>query len=135
MTLMCTIDFPPPHRASIEKYLLEKSRIVSQAPEERNYHVFYYLLSGADAETKAELQLMDMDKYEYLTQVSLDQPAGLLIGHNQLMPYMCILRAVLGSEFYLGFLIWGRICHNVAVELCKQPQGVHVGVRDLLHES
>lgn len=58
------------HRASIEKYLLEKSRIVSQAPEERNYHVFYYLLSGADAETRAELQLMDMDQYKYLTQVS-----------------------------------------------------------------
>ena len=70
---MCTIDLPLPHRASIEKYLLEKSRIVSQAPGERNYHVFYYLLSGADAETKAELQLMDMDKYEYLTQVSHDQ--------------------------------------------------------------
>ena len=65
---------PPPtiltYSASIEKYLLEKSRIVSQAPEERNYHVFYYLLSGADAETKAELQLMDIDSYKYLTQVS-----------------------------------------------------------------
>ena len=43
---------------------------MSQAPEERNYHVFYYLLSGADAETKAELQLMDIDSYKYLTQVS-----------------------------------------------------------------
>ena len=43
---------------------------MSQAPEERNYHVFYYLLSGADAETKAELQLMDIDCYKYLTQVS-----------------------------------------------------------------
>ena len=58
-------------RASIEKYLLEKSRIVSQASGERNYHVFYYLLSGADAETKAQLQLMNIDKYKYLTQVSL----------------------------------------------------------------
>lgn len=77
---------PPPHyfhvhvyvhvhySASIEKYLLEKSRIVSQAPEERNYHVFYYLLSGADAETKAELQLMDIDSYQYLTQVSQEEP-------------------------------------------------------------
>lgn len=64
------------HSASIEKYLLEKSRIVSQASEERNYHVFYYLLSGADSETKAELQLMDMDKYEYLTQVSSTNPIG-----------------------------------------------------------
>ena len=78
----CTVDLSLSHRASIEKYLLEKSRIVSQAPGERNYHVFYYLLSGADAETKAELQLMDMDKYEYLTQVSHDQLAGWIIRPN-----------------------------------------------------
>ena len=86
MWISLLLLLPPPHyfhvhvyvhvhySASIEKYLLEKSRIVSQAPEERNYHVFYYLLSGADAETKAELQLMDIDSYQYLTQVSQEEP-------------------------------------------------------------
>ena len=76
MWISLLLLLPPPttYSASIEKYLLEKSRIVSQAPEERNYHVFYYLLSGADAETKAELQLMDIDSYQYLTQVSREDP-------------------------------------------------------------
>ena len=60
---------PPPSRASIEKYLLEKSRIVSQAPDERNYHVFYYLLVGADLELKKKLKLLDIGDYNYLTQV------------------------------------------------------------------
>jgi myosin heavy subunit len=55
--------------ASIEKYLLEKSRIVSQAPGERNYHVFYYLLVGADAELKKKLKLLDINEYSYLAQV------------------------------------------------------------------
>ena len=57
------------HSASIVKYLLEKSRIISQAPGERNYHVFYYLLAGADAQLKRSLNLLDINEYHYLTQV------------------------------------------------------------------
>ncbi|KAJ7385785.1 hypothetical protein OS493_013819 [Desmophyllum pertusum] len=54
--------------AALRKYLLEKSRIVSQAPEERNYHVFYYLLAGASPEDKEELHLTKPEEYCYLNQ-------------------------------------------------------------------
>ncbi|XP_021968609.1 unconventional myosin-IXa isoform X2 [Folsomia candida] len=56
------------HGALVQKYLLEKSRICSQAKNERNYHVFYYLLAGANDTEKEILHLLPPHKYHYLNQ-------------------------------------------------------------------
>ncbi|XP_028300925.1 unconventional myosin-VIIa [Gouania willdenowi] len=53
--------------ASIEQYLLEKSRVCRQALNERNYHVFYYMLMGMPAEKKKILSLGNATNYKYLT--------------------------------------------------------------------
>lgn len=55
--------------AKVTEYLLEKSRIVTQAPDERNYHVFYELLAGLTEEEKLKYGLLSADKYFYLNQV------------------------------------------------------------------
>lgn len=55
--------------ARVTEYLLEKSRIVTQAPDERNYHVFYELLAGLTEEEKLKYGLLSADKYFYLNQV------------------------------------------------------------------
>nr|XP_046248311.1 unconventional myosin-VIIa [Scatophagus argus] len=53
--------------ARIEQYLLEKSRVCRQAPEERNYHIFYHMLMGMPAEQKKILSLGNAAEYNYLT--------------------------------------------------------------------
>uniref|UniRef100_A0A8C7GFM3 Unconventional myosin-VIIa-like n=1 Tax=Oncorhynchus kisutch TaxID=8019 RepID=A0A8C7GFM3_ONCKI len=53
--------------AKIEHYLLEKSRVCRQAPEERNYHIFYCMLMGMPAEQKKILSLGNASEYNYLT--------------------------------------------------------------------
>lgn len=53
--------------ARIEQYLLEKSRVCRQAPEERNYHIFYYMLMGMPADQKKTLSLGTAAEYKYLT--------------------------------------------------------------------
>jgi len=54
--------------ANVEIYLLEKSRIISQAVGERNYHVFYYLLEGCSEEDRAKHFLLEPKDYHYLNQ-------------------------------------------------------------------
>jgi myosin heavy subunit len=43
--------------ASISNYLLEKTRITTQVEGERNYHVFYQLMSGADKDMIEEFDI------------------------------------------------------------------------------
>eukprot|EP00741_Cyanophora_paradoxa_P005762 tig00000113_g5584.t1 len=62
--------------ANIENYLLEKSRVVSQAENERSYHIFYQLCAGASAEEKAALHLGGVDDYAYLQNGSSHKIEG-----------------------------------------------------------
>jgi len=52
--------------ASIETYLLEKSRIVYQLPGERCYHIFYLLLHGGSAAQLESWSLTRPEDFHYL---------------------------------------------------------------------
>ncbi|CAB3385979.1 Hypothetical predicted protein [Cloeon dipterum] len=60
--------------ANIETYLLEKSRAIRQAKDERAFHIFYQLISGASAEQKKDFLLDDAKSYSFLTHGPLPLP-------------------------------------------------------------
>uniref|UniRef100_A0A671TJU8 Myosin, heavy chain 10, non-muscle n=1 Tax=Sparus aurata TaxID=8175 RepID=A0A671TJU8_SPAAU len=60
--------------ANIETYLLEKSRAIRQAKEERTFHVFYQLLAGAGEHLKSDLLLEGFNNYRFLSNGNIPIP-------------------------------------------------------------
>lgn len=57
-----------PDGGKISNFLLEKSRVVSQNPGERSFHIYYQLLEGASTEQRENLGVTTPDYYFYLNQ-------------------------------------------------------------------
>ncbi|KAJ8922250.1 hypothetical protein NQ315_004187 [Exocentrus adspersus] len=67
-----------PVGGNILNYLLEKSRVISQAPGERNFHIFYQLLIGADDALLDQLSLKrNLGSYYYLSNGVNGTSAGI----------------------------------------------------------
>merc|ERR1719244_618517 len=60
--------------ANIETYLLEKARIIRQAPDERTFHIFYQLLLGSSKEFKSQMILEDAKHYTFMTAGGIKVP-------------------------------------------------------------
>uniref|UniRef100_A0A0B8RP71 Myosin-IXb n=1 Tax=Crotalus horridus TaxID=35024 RepID=A0A0B8RP71_CROHD len=123
--------------AVVEKYLLEKSRLVSQEKNERNYHVFYYLLLGASEEERKEFHLKQPNDYFYLNQHNLKIEDGEDLQHDferlkQAMEMVGFLPAtkkqifsVLSAILYLGNVTYKK-------KAAGRDEGLEVGPPEVL---
>ncbi|XP_072514080.1 unconventional myosin-XV [Salminus brasiliensis] len=107
--------------AITSQYLLEKSRIVFQAKNERNYHIFYEMLAGLPAHQRQAFYLQEAETYYYLNQGGNCQIVGKDDGEDfwRLQSAMDILRfspedqssvfRVLSSILHLGNVFFHRL--------------------------
>eukprot|EP00730_Choanoeca_flexa_P019151 TRINITY_DN9345_c0_g3_i1.p1 TRINITY_DN9345_c0_g3~~TRINITY_DN9345_c0_g3_i1.p1 ORF type:complete len:1057 (+),score=322.91 TRINITY_DN9345_c0_g3_i1:85-3255(+) len=57
-----------PDGGRISNFLLEKSRVVLQGPNERNFHIFYQLCAGATQQQRETMGISEPSYYSYLNQ-------------------------------------------------------------------
>uniref|UniRef100_A0A3Q2U3P4 Myosin IXB n=1 Tax=Fundulus heteroclitus TaxID=8078 RepID=A0A3Q2U3P4_FUNHE len=130
--------------AVVEKYLLEKSRLVSREKNERNYHVFYYLLLGASDEERTEFKLLPPEEYFYLKQENFKIEDEEDLGHDferlqQAMQMVGFLAAtkkqiftVLSAILYLGNVTYRKKASGRDEGLDVGPPEVLATLSDLL---
>mmetsp|Transcript_16018 Transcript_16018/g.18722 ORF Transcript_16018/g.18722 Transcript_16018/m.18722 type:complete len:1812 (+) Transcript_16018:270-5705(+) len=71
---------------SLTSYLLEKSRLVYQAEEERNYHIFYQICAAAESDPEfEEYGLAEATQYYYLNQSS--EPCTVVEGMDDIAEF------------------------------------------------
>jgi myosin heavy subunit len=66
------------HSSNVVSYLLEKSRVTKRESKERNYHIFYQILRGLDAEQLQQWQVSsDLREHRYTMQGDGKEPQDL----------------------------------------------------------
>uniref|UniRef100_A0A8C5BWW2 Myosin IXb n=1 Tax=Gadus morhua TaxID=8049 RepID=A0A8C5BWW2_GADMO len=121
--------------AIIEKYLLEKSRLVCRDTSERNYHVFYYLLIGASKEERKEFSLLQPQEYNYLQQEDLSIEGEEKLRHEYKRLHQAMeMVGFLASTKKLIFSILSAILYlgNVTYTVSEEGEVIKVGPDDVL---
>ncbi|KAK4897805.1 class II myosin [Elasticomyces elasticus] len=66
-----------PVGANVQNYLLEKSRVVGQIKDERNFHIFYQFTKGASQEHREQFGIQQPSTYTYTSKSKCYDVAGI----------------------------------------------------------
>ena len=127
----------------IINYLLEKSRVVFQMQGERNYHIFYQLLSAAESfpSLAEELKLQSPEMFSYLNQSGVTKIDG-LSDYSEFEDVLNAMRVLNFSEdekmevfrIVTGVLYYGNVKFN-AVKSTTADEASEINNLDALQHA
>ncbi|XP_071038996.1 unconventional myosin-XVIIIa isoform X1 [Parasteatoda tepidariorum] len=126
-TELFTIDFDHSGQiisASVQAYMLERSRVGRRPEGEPNFNIFYYLLAGADETLRKELRFENLqDPNLFMTPLQKDEDQ-----RRACLSWSCVAAAfqTLGAQNYEVKAIWyilGAIYHLGVASACKGSNG------------
>lgn len=95
--------------ANVSDYLLEKCRVIQQAPGERNFHIFYYMFAGLDLK-KLQINLLSKPDDHRLGQVPVFET---IINHWRRELFTFISTTFVTIISYLIKLNFARLIFNL----------------------
>ncbi|ETO25957.1 hypothetical protein RFI_11180 [Reticulomyxa filosa] len=107
----------------LETYLLEKSRVVFQSNNERNYHIFYFLHKGLSPEQLKSLHLTQAKDFWYTKQGGADEIVGVSDKerYEELAESMKLMR--IDSEMMGLWAITAGVLNMGNIEFKKEGDG------------
>ncbi|XP_005997066.2 unconventional myosin-XVI [Latimeria chalumnae] len=100
--------------ARVYTYMLEKSRLITQPPSQKNFNIFYLMMNGLSAEEKCNLHLNHVSMHRYLNQTAPEETSTVIIQHREkLATFKHALRALSFNNLEVEnlFVILSAILH------------------------
>ncbi|ROI27831.1 Myosin-4 [Anabarilius grahami] len=116
--------------ADIETYLLEKSRVSFQLPDERGYHIFYQMMTNHKPEL-IEMTLINTNPYDF-PMCSQGQITVASIDDKEELDATDVYNSVsaLAKSIYERMFLWMVIRINQMLDT-KQQRNFYIGVLDI----